>query len=89
MFQACGNMIIPMIMQMVGAIVNIILDPILIFGYFGLPALGVSGAALATIIGQFSACFYQYIYSYAIIHISIFHSVIFVLIGIHLKTYIQ
>ena len=57
MFQACGNMIIPMIMQMVGAIINIILDPIMIFGYFGFPALGVSGAALATVIGQFSACF--------------------------------
>lgn len=57
MFQACGNMVIPMIMQMVGAIVNIILDPIMIFGYFGFPALGVSGAALATIIGQFAACF--------------------------------
>lgn len=57
MFQACGNMIMPMIMQMVGAIVNIILDPILIFGYFHLPALGVSGAAIATVIGQFTACF--------------------------------
>lgn len=57
MFQACGNMIVPMIMQIVGAIVNIILDPILIFGYFGFPALGVSGAAIATIIGQMSACF--------------------------------
>lgn len=57
MFQACGNMIVPMVMQIVGAIVNIILDPILIFGYFGFPALGVSGAAIATIIGQMSACF--------------------------------
>lgn len=57
MFQACGNMIVPMIMQIVGAVVNIILDPILIFGYFGFPALGVTGAAIATIIGQMSACF--------------------------------
>jgi len=57
LFQACGNMIVPMIMQITGAVVNIILDPILIFGYFGLPALGVAGAALATIIGQMSACF--------------------------------
>lgn len=76
MFQACGNMIIPMIMQMVGAIVNIILDPILIFGYFGLPALGVSGAALATIIGQFSACFLSiYLFSRynSHIHISFRH----------------
>lgn len=76
MFQACGNMIIPMIMQMVGAIVNIILDPILIFGYFGLPALGVSGAALATIIGQFSACFlsiYLFLRYNSHIHISFRH----------------
>lgn len=56
MFQACGNMIVPMIMQIVGAVVNIILDPILIFGYFGFPELGVLGAGLATIIGQITAC---------------------------------
>lgn len=55
-FQATGNMFIPMIMQIVGAIINIILDPILIFGYFKIPALGVSGAAIATIIGQIAAC---------------------------------
>ena len=55
-FQATGNMLIPMIMQIVGAVVNVILDPIFIFGYFGLPSLGVSGAAIATIIGQFTAC---------------------------------
>lgn len=36
-----------------GAIVNIILDPIFIFGYFGLPQMGIAGAAIATIIGQF------------------------------------
>lgn len=52
MFQATGNMITPMILQMLGAIVNIILDPILIFTL----DLGVSGAAIATIIGQMSAC---------------------------------
>jgi len=56
MFQATGNMFIPMILQIVGAALNIILDPILIFGYFGLPALGVIGAAIATIIGQMVAC---------------------------------
>lgn len=56
MFQATGSMVIPMLMQGFGAIINIILDPVMIFGYFGFPALGVAGAAYATLIGQFSAC---------------------------------
>ena len=55
-FQATGNMIIPMLLQLTGAIINIVLDPILIFGLFGLPSLGVIGAALATVFGQFGAC---------------------------------
>ena len=54
--QATGDTIHPMIIQSSGAIVNIILDPILIFGWFGLPSLGVLGAAIATVLGQhFSA----------------------------------
>ena len=56
MFQATGNMLIPMILQIIGAVVNIILDPILIFGINGFLELGVAGAAIATIIGQMSAC---------------------------------
>ena len=51
--QSTGNMVIPMFTQLLGAIINIILDPILIFGYFGMPALGMKGAAIATIVGQF------------------------------------
>ena len=50
--QATGRTTHTMITQMVGAITNIILDPILIFGLFGLPAFGVRGAAIATVVGQ-------------------------------------
>ena len=42
-------------MQIVGAVINIILDPIFIFGYFGLPAMGTRGAAIATVAGQIIA----------------------------------
>ena len=62
LFQAVGNMVVPMILQGVGAIVNIALDPVLIFGLLGLPALGVTGAAIATIIGQMTACTLAVIY---------------------------
>lgn len=55
-FQATGNMVTPMLLQGLGAIINIILDPILIFGLFGFPALGVAGAAIATVIAQITAC---------------------------------
>ena len=50
--QSTGNMVAPMKCSLTGAIVNVILDPILIFGLFGMPQMGVAGAALATIIGQ-------------------------------------
>lgn len=50
--QATGNMIAPMVCGLTGAILNIALDPILIFGLLGLPALGVAGAAIATVSGQ-------------------------------------
>lgn len=50
--QGTGNMIYPMISQLIGAVTNIILDPIFIFGLFGVPRMEVAGAAIATVLGQ-------------------------------------
>lgn len=51
--QATGDMIFPMLFQLLGAVVNIIFDPLLIFGIGFFPEMGVVGAALATVFGQF------------------------------------
>ncbi len=59
--QATGNMFYPMVFQLIGSIVNIILDPIFIFGYFGVPKMGVAGAAIATVIGQCISALYALI----------------------------
>ena len=53
--QSNGDMKTPMIAQILGAVTNIILDPLLIFGLFGLPEMGIAGAAAATVAGQIVA----------------------------------
>ena len=57
LLQSTGRTVYTMYTQAFGAIINIILDPILIHGWFGLPALGIAGAAWATVIGQWSGAF--------------------------------
>lgn len=52
LLEATGHAGLYMVMTAAGALANILLDPILIFGWFGLPAMGIRGAALATILSQ-------------------------------------
>ena len=54
-FQGIGEMKVTMYLLSAGCVINIILDPILIFGLLGFPRLGVAGAAIATVIGQISS----------------------------------
>ena len=55
LLQSTGRTLYSMISQVTGAVINIIFDPIMIFGLFGFPKLGVTGAALATVLGQVCA----------------------------------
>ena len=54
LLQATGRTMLTMYTQATGAIINIILDPIFIHGWFGIPAMGIAGAAVATVIGQWA-----------------------------------
>lgn len=57
LLQSTGKTVYTMVIQLVGAVTNIILDPIMIFGLFGFPRMEVAGAALATVTGQTVAAF--------------------------------
>ena len=61
--QATGRTLFTMISQMTGAIINIIMDPILIFGLLGFPKLGIAGAAIATVMGQIIAAIIACVYN--------------------------
>ena len=66
LLQSTGRTVLSMVVQLVGAVINIILDPILIFGRYGFPELGVAGAAWATVIGQIIAMIIAVILHFAL-----------------------
>lgn len=62
--QGSGDMMSSMYVQLIGAIVNCVLDPILIFGLVGFPAMGVAGAAYATVFGQFCSMMLAFLFMF-------------------------
>lgn len=68
LLQATGKTIYSMITQLIGAIINIVLDPIFIFGLFGFPRMEAAGAALATVTGQIVAGFIAFLLNLKVNH---------------------
>ena len=63
LLQATGRTVCTMITQTTGAVINLIFDPILIFGLFGFPKMGIAGAAVATVFGQIVAMIFAFYYN--------------------------
>ncbi len=61
-YVASGDSITPLKMRSAGVLINVVLDPVLIFGYFGFPPLGIEGAAIATVVSQFAVAIMSLIY---------------------------
>ena len=66
LLQSTGRTFLSMISQLIGAVFNIIFDPILIFGLGPFPELGIRGAALATVLGQILGCLFLYCLSWTV-----------------------
>lgn len=66
LLQATGRTVCTMITQTTGAVINLIFDPILIFGLFGFPKMGIAGAAAATVFGQIVAMIFGFIYNWKV-----------------------
>ena len=69
LLQAVGDTVLSMLSLIIGAVLNIILDPIMIFGLFGCPAMGIQGAAIATVIGQMAGAIAALLFKNPLIHV--------------------